>query len=53
LKGDAYWKRGDKNGKETAQNTISVTLSELIWLWLCVLGIWREIQKEILNSDWC
>jgi hypothetical protein len=38
LKGDSYWKRGNKDAKESARTAIRVMLRELIRLWPCVRG---------------
>ncbi len=45
LKRDTYWKRGDKNAKESARKAISVMLRELMRLWPRVRGQGWEKAK--------
>ena len=45
LKRDTYWKRGDNDAKESARNSISVMLRELIRLWPRVRGQGWEKAK--------
>ena len=45
LKRDTYWTRGDKDAKESARNSISVMLRELIRLWPRVRGQGWEKAK--------
>jgi hypothetical protein len=54
LKRDSYWKRGDKDAKESAQKAIRVMLRELIRLWPCVRGNgWEKakIHKQLHVPD--
>jgi hypothetical protein len=45
LKQDSYWKRGNKDAKESARTAIHVMLRELICLWPCVRGQGWEKAK--------
>jgi hypothetical protein len=53
-KRDSYWKRGDKDAKESARKAIHVMLRELIRLWPCVRGNgWEKakIQEQLHVPD--
>jgi hypothetical protein len=54
LKRDSYWKRGDKDAKESARKVIRIMLRELIRLWPCVHGnSWKKakIHKQLHVPD--
>jgi hypothetical protein len=54
LKRDSYWKRGDKDAKESARKAIRIMLRELIRLWPCVHGNgWEKakIHKQLHVPD--
>jgi hypothetical protein len=47
LKRDSYWKRGDKDAKESARKAVRVMLRELIRLWPRVRGNgWEKAKKH-------